>query len=123
MTTVSRLIVKDLGVNAVIGVHPWEQAIKQRVVIDLSLEIDISLAAESDQLVDALDYATLAVYIEEIILSRAYQLLETMLMAVYNGLTERYPQIKSGHLVLHKPRAIAHAADVAFEIHWPIRVT
>ncbi|GAF60078.1 dihydroneopterin aldolase [Psychrobacter sp. JCM 18902] len=50
------VFVKGLTVEAVIGVYAWERAITQPLLIDIALETDISRAAISDNVNDALNY-------------------------------------------------------------------
>ena len=50
------VFVKGLTVEAVIGVYAWERAITQPLLIDIALETDISRAAISDDVNDALNY-------------------------------------------------------------------
>ena len=50
------VFVKGLKVEAVIGVYEWERAITQPLLIDIALETDISRAAISDDVNDALNY-------------------------------------------------------------------
>ena len=50
------VFVKGLSVEAVIGVFDWERAITQPIMIDITLETDISKAALSDDVKDALSY-------------------------------------------------------------------
>jgi dihydroneopterin aldolase len=49
-----------LEVACVIGDRPEERAREQRLVVDASLELDLSAAGASDALADTVDYAALA---------------------------------------------------------------
>jgi dihydroneopterin aldolase len=50
------VFVKGLKVEAVIGVYAWERAITQPILLDIAMETDISKAALSDDVEDALNY-------------------------------------------------------------------
>ncbi len=50
------VFIKGLKVEAVIGVYDWERTITQPLLIDIALETDISKAATSDDVNDALSY-------------------------------------------------------------------
>lgn len=69
---------RDLRIPTVIGVFEWERRVRQTVALDLDMAADIARAAQSDDLVDALDYKAVAkrliVFVEE---SR-FQLVETL---------------------------------------------
>jgi len=50
------IYINDLRISTIIGVFGWERQIKQTVILDLEMGTDISRAAASDSLEDALDY-------------------------------------------------------------------
>ena len=52
--------VRDLRVAAVIGVHDWERAIEQTLIISVNMAADVRRAAATDDLADALDYSAVA---------------------------------------------------------------
>ena len=54
--TMDRVFIEDLRIQTVIGIFDWEREITQTVSIDLQMAFDISRAAESDDIVDTLDY-------------------------------------------------------------------
>ncbi len=51
---------RDLRIPTVIGVFEWERRVRQTVALDLDMAADIARAAQSDDLVDALDYKAVA---------------------------------------------------------------
>ena len=50
------IFLRDLEVDATIGIFEWEKRIKQKVRIDLEMATNIAKAAASDSIEDALDY-------------------------------------------------------------------
>ena len=61
-----------------IGVHPHERVSRQRLLISVELETDISRPAASDRIEDALDYTAIAAAIERCAESGRYHLIETL---------------------------------------------
>lgn len=72
------IFINNLKIFACIGIFEWEQRILQPLVFDLELTTDIRLAAASGKLTDTIDYAFLAVRLEEFIKSKVFFLLETL---------------------------------------------
>jgi dihydroneopterin aldolase len=69
--------VKDLGVSAVIGVHPWEREIEQTLLVSVDMAADVRKAAASDDLADALDYSAVAETIAAVLRDGKFRLIET----------------------------------------------
>lgn len=67
MMVKDRLELCGLEVTCVIGDLPEERCREQRLMVDVSLRVDVSGAGESDALGDTIDYATLAEAIRQAI--------------------------------------------------------
>ncbi len=52
--------IRGLQPETIIGCYDWERSIKQRLEIDLELTADFGLAAQTDDLSHALDYAAIS---------------------------------------------------------------
>lgn len=72
------VFIRDLEIDTVIGIFDWEREIKQTVRIDLEMGFDISRAAASDQIEDALDYKAVAKRLIEFVGGSEFQLVETL---------------------------------------------
>lgn len=68
----------DLKIDCVIGVWEWERKIKQTVIIDLDMAVDVGRAAQSDQLADTLDYKAVAKRLIDYVGKSEFQLVETL---------------------------------------------
>jgi len=73
-----RILIAGIDCVAAIGVTPEERTMKQRLSIDVEIATDISQAAHSDSLKDALDYSKVATVVTEICRSRDFHLIETV---------------------------------------------
>jgi 7,8-dihydroneopterin aldolase/epimerase/oxygenase len=72
--------VRDLSVEAVIGVHDWEREITQTLVVtvDMVPSADgVRTAARHDDLADALDYSAVARTIVSVVRDGRFRLIET----------------------------------------------
>lgn len=73
-----RVFIRGLEVDAVIGAYDWERNIRQRLVVDLDMGWDIRLAAETDDLNLALDYASVSRRVLEYVRDSSFELVETL---------------------------------------------
>jgi dihydroneopterin aldolase len=85
--------VRDLSVQAVIGVHDWEREITQTLVftVDLAPSAGVRPAARRDDLADALDYSAVAQTIAAIARDGRFGLIETAAERVAERLLADYP--------------------------------
>jgi len=100
--------VRDLTVQAVIGVHDWEREIEQRLVVSVDMQTDVRAAAASDDLADALDYSAVAETIAAVLREGKFRLIETAAERVAGRLLADYP-LSWLRLELRKPIAGAPA--------------
>lgn len=100
-----------LRIDAVIGVHTWEQHVRQTLVIDLDMACDTKPAAASDRLQDALDYSAVAQRVKNIVQANRNRLLETLAESLADTLMREFalPWLR---LRLAKPGAVPGCDDV-----------
>lgn len=103
--------INDLKVDTVIGIFDWERRIRQTVSLDLEMATDISRAAASDHIDDALDYKAIGKRIIAFIEASEYQLVETLAEKVAELVRQEFsvPWLK---LRLSKPGALRGSRDV-----------
>ncbi|AMN67441.1 dihydroneopterin aldolase [Psychrobacter sp. P11G5] len=109
------VFVKGLKVEAVIGVYAWERAITQPLLIDIALETDISSAAASDDVNDALNYKAVCDDVSEWCQAIKAQLLEHLAGKIADKLLTKYACRKIT-LSIAKPTAIKQADAVGVQI-------
>jgi 7,8-dihydroneopterin aldolase/epimerase/oxygenase len=102
--------VRDLGVAAVIGVHPWEREIEQTLVVNVDMAADVRKAAASDDLADALDYSAVAETIAAVLRDGRFRLIETAAERVADRLLADFP-LSWLRLELRKPISSPPAPD------------
>jgi 7,8-dihydroneopterin aldolase/epimerase/oxygenase len=74
--------IRDLRVSAVIGVYDWEREIEQALTFSIDMAADVSKAAKSDDIRDALDYSAVAQAVRAVVTEGRFQLIETAAEAV-----------------------------------------
>lgn len=72
------IFLHDLRVEAVIGIWEWERRIRQTVVIDLDMGVDIRRAARSDAVEDTLNYKQVAKRVQQFVAESDFKLVETL---------------------------------------------
>lgn len=110
-----RILIKDLLVRCVIGVHDEERRDKQDVLINLSLSADLQKAGTSDRLEDSVDYRALNKQILSMAESSRFHLVESLAQAVAD-ICLGNPSIKEATVRVEKPGALRFARSVGVEI-------
>lgn len=105
------VFIRELVVDAVIGVHDWERRVSQRLVLNLELGWDNAAPAAADDLAEAVDYAAVAERVREVVRASSAHLLETLgeELAVEIMTAFGVPWIR---LELAKPGAVPGARSV-----------
>jgi FolB domain-containing protein len=111
-----RIRIRGLHLRTVIGVHEWERHARQDVLLDLDVEADLSRAAETDDIRDALDYRALTKRVIEHVESSRYRLLEALADSVARMVLETAPMAQAVRVTVDKPGALRFARSVAVEV-------
>ena len=111
-----RILIEGLRVAAVIGVHPWERARTQPVILDLDVGLDTRNAARSDQLPDTVNYGDIARHVTRLVEASSCELIEALAEQIAASLLAQFP-LGEVRLKLAKPGAIPNADQVAVVIH------
>lgn len=106
MATVS---VKNLQVDTIIGIYSHELNTPQPLFFDIDMQTNITAAAQSDNIVDALDYALVATRLQTLVTQSQKQLLEGLVVDLCKQLLEEFSAIEKLTLTVRKPNAIAKA--------------
>lgn len=105
------IFIHELKIETLIGILPWEQRVKQKVVLDLEMQHAIGIAAASHNINDTVDYSRVAHVITEYVSSRQFKLIETLAEEVAQ-LTLQQFKISRLRLSVSKPAAVANAKQV-----------
>lgn len=107
--------IRDLRVEARIGIWEWEQRILQQVRIDLEMGADVARAADGGRIEDALDYKAVAKRIQAYVTGREFGLVETLAEELARLLRKEFgiPWLR---LRVGKPGAVRGSAEVGVVI-------
>ncbi|MCB1582492.1 MAG: dihydroneopterin aldolase [Xanthomonadales bacterium] len=110
-----KIIIRQLKVEAFIGIHDWEKQQRQPLLLDLDLSFDCSDAAASDDIKDALDYFTVCKQVTCFIYSSRFELIERLAEEVTQLILHNFP-CEEVKLTLLKPQAVGNAQAVGLTI-------
>ena len=106
---------KGLEVDAVIGVYDWEKQVRQPLVFDLEMAWNIRVAAQTDDLMHALNYQAVAEFVERFVREQHFQLLESLLDRLADSLMQEFgmPWLS---IQVEKPAVVPQARAVGLRI-------
>ena len=117
MTTraADKIFLRGLEVECIIGFIDWERRVKQRIQIDLELPVDCTRAARSDDVVDTLDYKSVAKRVIAFVEASEFMLVETMAHRMAMMILDEFG-IEWIRIWINKPGAIRGSRDVGVAI-------
>ena len=112
------LTILDLEVACVVGVDGWERRLRQKLLVDVSLNGDLSRAGESDDLEATVDYRRLCAKIVGEMSGTRYRLVEAFAERVACICLDAHDLVESVTVRVRKPGALAGfgSANVAIEV-------
>ena len=109
------IIIKDLHLRTIIGVHEWEKEKAQNVIVNLRLMTNTRKAGQSDRIEDTVDYDRLTQRLNDYAESHSFELIETLAEKMAELiLTE--PYVIKVVLQIDKPKALRFAQRVGVKI-------
>lgn len=109
------LYIRNLKVEAIVGIFSWEKRIRQPIHLDLEVAIDIRQAAQTDDIQYALDYKTVSTRLTNYISQSEWHLIETLAEKVAALLMDEFG-VTWLRLRLSKPAALPAADSVGLVI-------
>lgn len=109
------VFIEQLTVMAIIGVYDWEQQQLQKLVLDLEIGYDNRKAADSDNIIDCLNYTDISKIVISLISTRQFALVERVAEEVASILIKHFslPWIR---VKVSKPGAVPQAINVGIII-------
>lgn len=106
-----KIFLTNLDIETIIGIYDWERKTLQTLSFDLEMDWDIRQAAKSDDIVDTLDYGSVANTVVAFVSTSRYQLIETLAEDLAALLLSSFP-IPKLKLTLSKPVEL-HGQNIA----------
>jgi len=72
------IYIRELKIDAVIGIYGWERQVKQTLIFDIEMATDIRKAAATDSIEDTLNYKAVAKRLIDFVGHSEFQLIETV---------------------------------------------
>ncbi len=107
-----KILIEGIEARAVIGVHPWERKIRQRLVIDLELHAGLSTPGRSDDIADTISYGDIARLVTIFVEDSSFFLIEALAEALSAEIL-REARIDGLTIKVSKPGAVKNAANIA----------
>ncbi len=106
-----RVFIQGLTVEARIGVHAYEMPLRQRLVLDLEMSVDLASSAASGQLEETIDYKAVAEAIRALANDRHFALVESLAEAAARIILEEFGAL-AVRIVVAKPGAVRGTSTV-----------
>ena len=110
--------IKNLEVEAIIGIFQWEREVKQIISVDIEMDFDNKKAARSDDIEDALDYKKVGKRVSAYIQGSKAKLVESLAEKVAKIILKEFP-VSRLVLTLSKPGALRGSESVGISITRP----
>ena len=110
-----KILIKDLVLNMLVGIHNFEKKKKQRVRFNLIINIDQNLIPNDKDLKSIVNYEQVIKTIKKITSKKHYLLLETLAEKIFFKLFEN-PRIKKILLRIEKLDIIRNTTSVGIEL-------
>lgn len=99
-----RIVLRGLRAVGHHGVYPEERAAGQPFVVDVTLEVDTTAAAASDDVADTVHYGELAQRVVAVVTGEPVNLLETLAQRIADVCLAE-PLVDAAEVTVHKPEA------------------
>lgn len=109
------LFLRDLAVNAIVGVNPDERTERQPLILNVELECDLSACCRNDRLEDTVNYKSLQDRIVRETENGRYLLIERLAQRIAEICLEE-DKVQSVTVTVDKPRALRFARSAAVRI-------
>lgn len=111
MTTKDAIQINDLKVDCIIGILPHERGTLQPVILDIKLVLDLTAAAENEEIRRTVDYAVVSSQVKFILEKSKFELLETAALAICSWLVAPVPSahlycVDSAEVRIRKPLSL-----------------
>ena len=109
------VFIRDLSIDAVIGVFGWERQVEQKIMVNLEMATDITQAAQTDDLAHTLDYKAISQRIRVLVQDNQPQLVETLIELIASTIMSEF-DIPWLRISIAKPGAVRGSAAVGVTI-------
>jgi FolB domain-containing protein len=110
-----KILIRDLLIRGIIGIHDWEREKKQDILINVEMEADCRPAGISDDFQDAVDYRAVTKSIISLVEDSSFFLVEKMAEEIA-ALCLENPKVSLARVRVEKPGAVRFSRSVGIEV-------
>ena len=110
-----KIIIRDLAASCIIGINDEERTLKQDVIINVVMCLDLSTPGRTDSFSDTVDYRALKRRIFEMVSGSSCNLIEALAGKTADICLED-ERVFSVTVTVDKPGALSNARSVAVEL-------
>tara|TARA_Y100001970_G_scaffold288855_1_gene417331 strand:- start:14575 stop:14946 length:372 start_codon:yes stop_codon:yes gene_type:complete len=118
LIVMDKVFIKNLQVEAVIGIFEWEREVKQIISIDLEMDFNNANSSNLDDIKNTLDYKKVGKRVIGLVESSNYKLVETLAERIAELVLKEFP-VESLALSVSKPGALRGSDSVGIRIIRP----
>lgn len=100
-----KIFIKNFPIDTIIGLHSHELNTKQKIILDLELQIDSKKAARHDEIKDTVDYSILVEAIQSLCDTKRFKLIESLAEYLCSYILENF-NTTCVTLAITKPNAL-----------------
>lgn len=110
-----RILVRDLLIRGIIGIHDWEREKKQDILINIVMEADCRPAGVSDDFRDAVDYRAVTKRVLALVENSSFFLVEKLAEEIA-GICLEDERVEVARVRVEKPGAVRFSKSVGVEV-------
>jgi len=110
-----KILIKDLLIRGIIGIHDWEREKKQDILINIEMEADCRPAGLSDDFRDAVDYRAVTKSVIGLIEGSEFFLVERLAEEIARICLED-SRVTLARVRVEKPGAVRFSRSVGVEV-------
>ncbi len=111
------LFLDDHAIEVDIGIHDFEKAKPQRILVSVELDIDTTEEISFDNIASVLDYDFLRREIHDLISGRRFNLQEVLCREIV-AIVARRPEVRAAIVSTRKPDVYADSAAVGVRMQY-----
>jgi FolB domain-containing protein len=110
-----QILIKDLLIRGIIGIHDWEREKKQDILINITMEADCRPAGLSDDFQDAVDYRAVTKKVLALVENSSFYLVERLAEEIAKICLED-ARVEEARVRVEKPGAVRFSQSVGVEV-------
>ena len=110
-----KILIKDLLIRGILGIHDWEREKKQDILINIVMEADCRPAGISDDFQDAVDYRAVTKKILVLVENSSFFLVEKLAEEIA-GICLEDERVELARVRVEKPGAVRFSQSVGIEL-------